>query len=326
MLDKLFRVHSEKNGAAMNGTASTKEGPPNGVRRALSERPTPDMLRRTDSMTAFHAQKEFQDRTVSIGNDEREYFVSGCLLLLDCARSDLERVHATVKESPTLVNFWDYDRRTPLHVASSEGRADVVKYLLAHDARPNRSDRWGGSPLDDALRRGHQATVELLRSKGARLGTADHVAQLMAACNAGDVRDVEDCLAAPGADVNVRDFVAISGARPDIRRDWDPRVVKVLTACWADEPRLRPSFRAVIEMIEAADVDVEVIVQAGLDQSVHTTKSKNLRRGSIQSRKRVAKKQPSPHGLPSFYQHQAGGNHQPPDRQQSMDNCKCTIC
>ena len=120
--------------------------------------------------------------------------------------------------------------------------------------------------------------------------------------------------------------LAISGARPDIRRDWDPRVVKVLTACWADEPRLRPSFRAVIEMIEAADVDVEVIVQAGLDQSVHTTKSKNLRRGSIQSRKRVAKKQPSPAAMPSFYQHQAGGNHQPPDRQQSMDNCKCTIC
>ena len=117
-----------------------------------------------------------------------------------------------------------------------------------------------------------------------------------------------------------------SGARPDIQRDRDPRVVKVLTACWADEPRLRPSFRAVIEMIEAADVDVEVIVQAGLDQSVHTTKSKNLRRGSIQSRKRVAKKQPSPAAMPSFYQHQAGGNHQPPDRQQSMDNCKCTIC
>jgi hypothetical protein len=167
MLDKLFRAHSEKNGlgeknggAAMNGTASTKENP--GVRRELSERPTPDMLRRTDSMTAFHAQKEFQDRTVSIGNDEREYFVSGCLLLLDCA--------------------------------------------------------------------------------------------------------------------------------------------------------------------QAADVDVEVIVQAGLDQSVHTTKSKNLRRGSIQSRKRVAKKQPSPAAMPSFYQHQAGGNHAPPDRQQSMDNCKCTIC
>ena len=71
MLDKLFRAHSEKNGMVnqMNGTASTKENP--GVRRELSERPTPDMLRRTDSMTAFHAQKEFQDRTVSIGNQHQ---------------------------------------------------------------------------------------------------------------------------------------------------------------------------------------------------------------------------------------------------------------
>ena len=93
----------------------------------------------------------------------------------------------------------------------------------------------------------------------------------------------------------------------------------------AESPEKRDDDQFV-EMIEAADVDVEVIVQAGLDQSVHTTKSKNLRRGSIQSRKRVAKKQPSPAAMPSFYQHQAGGNHAPPDRQQSMDNCKCTIC
>ena len=106
MLDKLFRAHSEKNGlgeknggAAMNGTASTKENP--GVRRELSERPTPDMLRRTDSMTAFHAQKEFQDRTVSIGNDEREYFVgSGRRRRSDCAgRPGPVRAHDEVEES-----------------------------------------------------------------------------------------------------------------------------------------------------------------------------------------------------------------------------------
>ena len=98
------------------------------------------------------------------------------------------------------------------------------------------------------------------------------------------------------------------------------------TASTKENPGVRRSLSERPTPDKAADVDVEVIVQAGLDQSVHTTKSKNLRRGSIQSRKRVAKKQPSPHGLPSFYQHQAGGNHQPPDRQQSMDNCKCTIC
>ena len=98
------------------------------------------------------------------------------------------------------------------------------------------------------------------------------------------------------------------------------------TASTKENPGVRRSLSERPTPDKAVDVDVEVIVQAGLDQSVHTTKSKNLRRGSIQSRKRVAKKQPSPAAMPSFYQHQAGGNHQPPDRQQSMDNCKCTIC
>lgn len=109
--------------------------------------------------------------------------------------------------------------------------------------------------------------------------------------------------------------LAISGARPDVRRDWDPGIVKVLAACWADEPRMRPSFRAMIEMIEAADVDVEVIVQAGLDQSVKTTKSTNLRRGSIQKlRKKVVRPTSS-----YLQNHQRG-------RDDSTENCKCAVC
>ena len=47
------------------------------------------------------------------------------------------------------VNFRDYDRRTALHVAASEGHLDVVKYLVRLGANVNRSDRWGGSPLDE---------------------------------------------------------------------------------------------------------------------------------------------------------------------------------
>ena len=153
MLDKLFRAHSETNGlgekngdAAMNGTASTKENP--GVRRELSERPTPDMLRRTDSMTAFHAQKEFQDRTVSIGNDEREYFVSGCLLLLDCARGDLERVHATVKDSPRSLSkpAWTSpctrrSRRICGGVLSNPGSASRRSSRLLQQCRASTSTR-----------------------------------------------------------------------------------------------------------------------------------------------------------------------------------------
>lgn len=66
------------------------------------------------------------------------------------------------------MNFRDYDRRTALHVASSEGRLDVVKYLVSKGAKVNRSDRWGGSPLDDAHRHRHTEVAKYLRGRGAR--------------------------------------------------------------------------------------------------------------------------------------------------------------
>lgn len=45
----------------------------------------------------------------------------------------------------------DYDRRTALMVAAAEGAADVVSDLLEAGALVNARDRWGHTPLDDAL-------------------------------------------------------------------------------------------------------------------------------------------------------------------------------
>ena len=70
------------------------------------------------------------------------------------------------------MNYRDYDRRTALHLAASEGRLGIVNDLLNAGARPNRSDRWGGSPLDDALRHRHHAVAAELRRRGARLGAS----------------------------------------------------------------------------------------------------------------------------------------------------------
>ena len=62
------------------------------------------------------------------------------------------------------MNFRDYDKRTPAHIAASEGHADVVDFLCAEGAFLNRSDRWGGSPLDDALRHRNADVAALLRA------------------------------------------------------------------------------------------------------------------------------------------------------------------
>ncbi|NNU17611.1 glutaminase A [Parvularcula sp. ZS-1/3] len=56
----------------------------------------------------------------------------------------------------------DYDGRTALHLAASEGEEKAVRYLLTicKDIRP--LDRWGNSPLDDARREGHAGTEAIL--------------------------------------------------------------------------------------------------------------------------------------------------------------------
>ncbi|XP_061579828.1 glutaminase kidney isoform, mitochondrial isoform X2 [Cololabis saira] len=58
----------------------------------------------------------------------------------------------------------DYDSRTALHVAAAEGHIEVVRFLLeACKVNPIPKDRWGNTPMDEAMHFGHHDVVTLLQ-------------------------------------------------------------------------------------------------------------------------------------------------------------------
>ncbi|KAL2081119.1 hypothetical protein ACEWY4_022972 [Coilia grayii] len=58
----------------------------------------------------------------------------------------------------------DYDSRTALHVAAAEGHIEVVRFLLeACKVNPMPKDRWGNTPMDEAVHFGHHDVVTLLQ-------------------------------------------------------------------------------------------------------------------------------------------------------------------
>ena len=67
----------------------------------------------------------------------------------------------------------DYDGRTALHVAASEGKVDAVDFLLQRNVDPSPVDRWHHTPLDDAVRHERENVRTLLLQAGAKTYSPD---------------------------------------------------------------------------------------------------------------------------------------------------------
>ncbi len=86
-----------------------------------------------------------------------------------CAKGDLNGLVSLCSRGMDL-NCSDYDGRTGLHLAASNGHLVLVKYLIAHQCEVNPIDRTRGTPLDDAIRGKHTAIVQFLKANGGKCG------------------------------------------------------------------------------------------------------------------------------------------------------------
>ncbi len=60
------------------------------------------------------------------------------------------------------INQKDYDGRTALHLAASEGSLEVFNYLINNGSNINCKDRWGNTPLNDAIRENKINIIEYI--------------------------------------------------------------------------------------------------------------------------------------------------------------------
>lgn len=67
------------------------------------------------------------------------------------------------------IDAYDYDGRTALGVAASEGHLDAVKYLITHGANPLHRDFRNNTALDDARRENRETVIDYL--EGLRVST-----------------------------------------------------------------------------------------------------------------------------------------------------------
>ena len=89
--------------------------------------------------------------------------------VLAASVGDVAKLEELVNAGIAQANGGDYDSRTPIHLASAEGHLETVKFLVeVVGVDINPVDRFGGTPLTDAIRHKTKNVEDYLRSKGGK--------------------------------------------------------------------------------------------------------------------------------------------------------------
>ncbi|XP_074662168.1 L-asparaginase-like [Tubulanus polymorphus] len=110
-------------------------------------------------------------------------------------------------ESGGSVMMSDYDGRTPLHVASSEGHRHVVQFLLQKGSLVHARDRFQNSPIWNAIMFRHQDVVRLLHQAGGHLTMSPmRLGQELCCIAAEDNTAMLECMKLVGVNLQQCDY------------------------------------------------------------------------------------------------------------------------
>ena len=93
--------------------------------------------------------------------------------ILFCASmGNLRRLKMVLKRAGKTItseSFADYDQRTPLHIAASDGSVLVTNWLIEQGVNLNATDRWGMTALEGAVFANHQDIIAMLQRAGGKI-------------------------------------------------------------------------------------------------------------------------------------------------------------
>ena len=164
-----------------------------------------ELLRQHDAKHGdfHHVASDVQATLPAVDYGDTEAVVE---FLWAASENDIEGLRRSVANGIP-VSASDYDGRTTLHLAASDGQLEAVRYLLAHKHPIHVRDRWNSTPLDEAQRENRDAVVELLSSAIRNLHTTSLNADLAEIPTATDF--VDQFAAAFGIDPLVSQMINV---------------------------------------------------------------------------------------------------------------------
>ncbi|XP_078724153.1 60 kDa lysophospholipase isoform X1 [Lampetra fluviatilis] len=120
---------------------------------------------------------QFVARALSVSSKEELEAVRDAIApILACAAAKAGDIHTmeALHELGMNLSDQDYDGRTALHVAACEGNLALVDYLLSCGATVYAKDRYGCTPLRNAVMFRHMDVIKLLHQTGAHLSQDEY--------------------------------------------------------------------------------------------------------------------------------------------------------